>query len=230
MSITIRLKLIIYFLAGVFIANAQEDTLQEAPQVPEGWIAVREETWVHLLNEPSVYFRKTYELLLTDDYKIALIMIKKTVSLINIEANRARKREIRIVLISSLKELKNIAKEMVRGKRIKLTDLEAVFARAEYALATHQYHKATEYMKKKEFLFVGFSLSSACKHIRHGWSWSHQPVPSDDLLTIKEAQQISATIKMGEDVPEDALDKIIKKLGIGVQNLQKKVPLKTKKK
>ena len=220
---------IAFFLVCVFIVTAQEDTLQEIPHVPDGWIAVREETWIHLLDEPSGYFRKSHEMLLVEDYKIASTMIKKTVSLINIEANRARKRKIRVALISSLKELKFIAKEMVRGKRIKLTDLEAVFARAEYALAAHQYYKAMEYKKKEEFLFVGFSMSSTCKHLRNGWSWSHQPVPGDDLVTLKQVQEISSTLKEGEDVPENILNESIKKLGVGVQNLQKKVPLKIKK-
>ena len=234
MCITMRIKLLAYFCVCVFIVNAQNDTLQELPQVPEGWIAVREESWIHLLNEPSGYFRKSHELLLTEDYNMASIIIRKiiikTVSLINIEANRARKRVVRIALNSSLKELKSIAKEMVRGKRIMLTDLEAVFARAEYALAAHQYWKTLEYKKGNKPLLVGFSLSSTCKHLRYGWAWSHQPIPTDDQSTIKEALQISTTLKEGEDVSENSLDTVIKKLGIGVQNLQKKVPVKIKKK
>lgn len=220
---------IAFFLVCVFIVTAQEDTLQEIPQVPDGWIAVREETWVHLIDEPSGYFRKSHEMLLVEDYKIALIIIKKTISLINVEANRARKRKIRIALISSLKELKYVVKEIARGKRIKLTDLEAVFARAEYALAAHQYRKALEYKNKEKYLFVGFFLSSTCKHIRYGWAWSHEPVPGDDLVTLKQVQEISSTLKEGEDVPENILNESIKKLGVGVQNLQKKVPLKAKK-
>lgn len=222
MNTTIRVKCMIFFLMGVGIICSQEDSLQETLPVPDGWIAVREETWVHLLGEPSGYFRKAYELLLVEDYKVASAIIKKAASLINIEASRAKKRETKAALNSSLKELKNITKEMARGKRIRLTDMEAVFARAEYALAAHQYQKAIEFRKKREFLFVGFSLSSVCKHIRNGWSWSHEPLPGDDHSVLKEAQQLSAILKEGEEISEKALDEVIKKLGIGVQNLRNK--------
>jgi hypothetical protein len=200
-------------------AQAAEPHVEETEKmVPEGWILVKEDIWVDFVDEPGEKFHKARENFLKKDYKAAATEIRKGTSFLKLQTARATK-EGNVLLMKSVHELENLAKDVEQGAVTSAKTLDEAFARAHHALARHHYLKATEYKAKGAGSKVGHALKAAATHLEHGLAWAGHKLEAATVAVIKDSRLIAGKLVEGTGWIGKEVGVLIEEIGEEIQKL-----------
>ena len=211
----------VMFATGAWAAEAASETV---PEVPEGWIVIREEAWIVFADESAGYFQEAYFDFLEGNAQAAPLSIRKGATILRIEARRAKK-DVKRSLKASVKELEQLAKAIEKDSVVTAAKLEETFSRAEYALAQHHYHKALEYEAKKAYSEMAYSVYAAATYLLRASAWSHEGLEPDDARAARESQSVGKKFVQGAAWVPKKVGEAMKGVGRGIQKLGKKIKL-----
>lgn len=208
------------------LAKAAEPPVEEAEKmvpadpesVPEGWMLVEEDIWVDFVDEPGEKFHKARENFLKKDYKAAATDIRKGTSFLKLQTARATK-EGKVLLMKSVHELENLAKDVEQGAVTSAKTLDEAFARAHHALSRHHYLKAMEYKAKGAGSKVGHALKAAATHLEHGLAWAGHKLEAATVAVIKDSRLIAGKLVEGTGWIGKEVGVLIEKIGEEIQKL-----------
>jgi len=172
--------------------------------------------------EPESNFQKAHGFFLKKDFKAAATEIQKGAEILKKEAVNATE-EGKEALTDSMNELEKLAKDVEKGAVTSEKKLKDAFVRANYALANHQYLKASESWAKKEAKRTGHALKAATQHLEQAAKWSGHKLETDTVEVIKGTRKVAGKLIQGiGGVPEE-VGKDIKDIGNEISKLGKKI-------
>jgi len=207
-------------------AQAAEPAMEEAKEmmpadpesVPEGWMLVEEDILVDFVDEPGEKFHKAREDFLKKDYKATATEIRKGTSFLKLQTARATK-EGKVLLMKSVHELENLAKDVEQGAVTSAKTLDEAFAKAHHALARHHYLKAMEYKAKGAGSKVGHALKAAATHLEHGLAWAGHKLEAATVAVIKDSRLFAGKLVEGTGWIGKEVGVLIEKIGGEIQKL-----------
>ncbi len=113
---------------------AESSQHKQAAEPRGGVIAIEEDVWVPLHNEPFDQFHQAHENFFKRHYKAAAAELREGAAFLKIEAGRAAG-DTKHALKASAQELDKLATATENGAVKSVHDLDNAFARAEHALA-----------------------------------------------------------------------------------------------
>ena len=200
----------------------KEQTKPTAPETPQTWGDVEEDVWIDFVDQPGEKFHKARESFLKKDFKNAAAEIRKGAAFLKLEAARSTK-EGKELLMSSVYELKKLAKDVDAGEVTSAKMLDEAFARAHHALARHHHIKATEYHAKGEMSKMGHALKAAATHLEHGLAWSGHKLEAGTVEVLKETGLVAGKLIEGTGWVASGVGKAIDEIGKEIAKLGRMV-------
>lgn len=148
------------------------------------------------LDEMEEHFHKAQQEFLKRDSTAAAAEIRKGASFLKREVNQTTEKT-RQSLIASIQELEQLANGVENGAVTSVKKLENAFARADQALATYHYEKASESWTKKAMSHVGEELRAAAVHLENAWAWSGRQLEKGSSAAIDNAKHLANKIAEG---------------------------------
>ncbi|MDB2414146.1 hypothetical protein N9W34_00065 [Rickettsiales bacterium] len=160
--------------------------------------------------EPANHFYHARESYLEDYRKIAADDVRKGAKYVLLESESAAG-EGKTALLSSYKNLLNLAHDMERSEHVDIHRINKVFTHALYNMSHHQYIVAKESWAKKEAYKAGEAISAAANNLRHAAAWAEVGLEADGVAVVNEARSIGKSLKEGSGWTE-------KQVGKGLEN------------
>jgi hypothetical protein len=155
------------------------------------------------------------------EYKHAAEEIRKGEAFIELEAIRAGK-DGRNALNAAAADLKKPATSVEKGSVKDGKALEAVFAKAEHALALSHRVSASESWLKKEFERAGAELEAAAQHVENAAAWVGAEVKAGALAAAADARALGDKLRSGAAWTRDEVTKGFESLGNAIDAVGKK--------
>jgi hypothetical protein len=183
-------------LIMVTTALAAKPAEEAAPQVPAGWLAVDENVWNVLLDEPQEHFARARNYFDSADAELAADEMFRAAALVMIEAGRGH--ELQEVLSSQADKLQKVAHELRTGNAKKIVTAEklnSVFATTTGVLARHYHNLAKDAKKRQERRAFGVALFATADYIAFAHAWAGEAV---DESVVGQARSAANTILAGD--------------------------------
>jgi hypothetical protein len=189
------------------------DSTRVAPE-PSRALSVDEDAWVEYMDEQvhEQYFLQAREALAKNDLKGAARQLGFGVLYMRMEGGRATG-AVKPILKQSELTLKHIADGLKSGAVPSLTALDSVYARANFALATHHYLKAKENWVDRASNVVGHDLKAAANELQFAIVWSGQTLSESTKQTLYDVSVVGESMADNSDYNNDDVDKSIATMG-----------------
>jgi hypothetical protein len=210
---------LLFSVFAMGVAMAEES---KKPSVQPGWVVIEEDIYYVFDDEPSANFYNAHENFMKRNFKASARELRKAAAFVKLESARATA-DGKKSLVSSYRELEELAKKIEDGTVTSVKDLEAVFAKVHQALAKHHYLKAVKAEGKKNAKATGHFLKSAVTHLEHGFSWAGHKFKAAALATVKDIRILSGELIEGAGWVPDKIGSAIKWIGKEVEKLGNKI-------
>jgi hypothetical protein len=176
-------SLLVAGMTSIVGAADTKSTTGEKPNPSPGWVVIEEDIWVRFVDEPSHHMLQAHENFLKKDFKAAAHDPHLVGGHLYGAAGTAVG-DTKIALLASARELDRLAKDVESGVIKSAKMLEAPFARAEHALASHHLAKAQHAITSKRHATAGHYLHSAVNDVEYAAKWSGHELLKGAVATI----------------------------------------------
>ena len=203
---------------------AAEGELVAPPRAPDGWVTMREDTWLTFAEYPADAFQMANGDFQRGEPKVAARRMRRCAAIVTVSLRRAHT-DTKKALEASARELKKLARQLEAGARVKSKALEEAFARAEFALARHYHELALTYETQQDTVKMGHALHASAVHLLQASVWASQPLRVEDADALKQARSCAQTLKEGAAWAPKKVGAAVKAVGRGIASLGKKAKL-----
>jgi hypothetical protein len=172
--------------------------------------------------EPEADFKKAHESFIKKDFKASAAEIRRGADFLKKEAESAGD-ESKKALTASAQELDKLADSVEKGAVKSDKEMKGAFSRAEHAVASNYYVKATDSWAKKATKETGEALNSAAEHMEQAANWSGHKLKSGASKAIKEGRDISGKLVEGTGYVPEEVGKGLKNMGDAISGFGKKI-------
>ena len=162
-------------------------------EAPGNKVKVDEDILVVLSGQAGDHFHTARENFMGDYLAIAADEIRIGAAIIKLEAARATP-EGKTALMASIEELSQLASAVEMNSVADALELDAVFARANYALANHRHLKAQEFQAQGEHEKAALELRAAAGNVERGFGWAGGKMEEGAIATINGARLVTGKV------------------------------------
>ncbi|HQR20594.1 MAG TPA: hypothetical protein PLE54_09755 [Burkholderiaceae bacterium] len=186
------------------------------------WLVTDVTTWYPVSEEPQRHFTDAIAAYARKDYKAAATDIRKAISYLRLEANRATG-AARQELASSVAQLDTLAAAVAKGALKDEQSMTKAFARADHALALAHRSNAAESWARKEYDKAGYELKAAAHGLEGAAGWVGREATAGATATVAEAQAVGDKLVSGASWTRDEVAKGFESLGNGINAVGQKI-------
>jgi len=173
-----------------FIAALVFAVLLTGSDALAGKIAVDEDILIIIGDQPGNHFHAAREKFMADYLGDAADEMRVAAGLMRLEAARAVE-EGKKDLIASAEELEKLAIDVEMNTIADAAALDAVFARANYALANHRNLKAKQFLEEGDEKRAAVEMQSAAGYAERGFGWAGEKMEDSAIATIRGARLVT---------------------------------------
>lgn len=186
------------------------------------WLVADVTTWYQASKEPHRHFTGAAAAYARKDYKAAATDIRKAVSYLRLEANRATgaaKRD----LDSSVAQLDRLADSAEKGALKDEHAMAANFAKAEHALALEHRANAIDSWALGQFDQAGYELKASANSLENAAGWIGGEMKAGASTTAADARVVGDKLVSGVTWTRHEIACAFDTLGNGVNAVGKKI-------
>jgi len=223
--LVVAIALMLVLATGVVLA--QKSTAPKPPATgvkevsPVSDNALMDQASPYIADEPDIHFQKARENFLKRSGKASAEEIRTGAAYVKLEAVRAQG-DSKKALIRSAQELDALADGVESGTVTSVKDLDSEFARADHALASHHYVKASEAWSKREAKKTGYEMRASANHLERSAAWVGHKTKSSTATVLKDTKTTGEKLIHGTGTVTSDVGKGINNLGKEIQEVGKK--------
>jgi len=172
--------------------TAKPSTAPKA-ETPGGWVSIDEDILIVLITQPGDNFHAARMEFMGDNLAAAADEIRIGAGIMRLEAARATA-EGKAAIAASVDELEMLANKVELNTIADVTEFDAAFARANYALAMHRHLKAQEYAAKGENQKAAIELEASASYAERGFGWVGAKMEEGAVATIRSTRLVTGKV------------------------------------
>jgi hypothetical protein len=186
------------------------------------WVVSKVSTWYPLVQEPQRHFASAAAAFSDRDYGLAAAEIRKGESYVRMEAGRASG-SARNGLNDSAAQLEGLARTVQTGSEQDAEVLRQAFAAADHVLAIEYRALASRSWARQEYDEAGHELRASAQSLESGADWLGAQARAGASATVADTRALGDKLSNGAEWTRDEVAKGMVKLGIGIEEMGKKI-------
>lgn len=211
--------------AGKIKNNAELDKVIDRAtraDMERRWRVSDVETWYPLSEEPQQHFMNAVAAYASNRYSDASTNIRKAISYLRLEANRAMG-NAKEELDDSIAQLGNIANSIDERTLREERTMTMAFAKANHALALAHRVNAAESWARQDVEKAGYELKAAAHALKSGAGWAGGEIEAGATATAANTRLMGDKITAGAAWTRNEIAKTLESLGDSINTLGKRI-------